>query len=959
MNADFSSGPIVVRATGALDVYDYIQTNIIVPFAKIFVGVDLIYEDQFNDVFNPFEHLKAIKDMARVMVTDYILKPDSDYLIVETKFQNNGEDPVKMPVGDWVNGSGTLELFVPKKGFVKAAQVDGVSALVYQALEDDVDVSYGLFFNPIQHIKEDGTIPGAASLSVAGVTPMVYGEHSLLNLFPLPGADSKVNFSIDPGVRTLTRYFVVGTGDVASVVNSGFEAVGISKVRLSGQVTDGSGGPVKKARVVVVDDKSAVTVALSDGNGNFSADVSAGADEKDKLFGSGSYSVEVYKEGYFGAGLSKAGKCSGGSFNGQTKEVTGISCRLGSSGTVTAGVNVDGNPGPARLTIVGFDPSPIHTPGEPEDFGKYHDISIDERPYGIVDVLYIDPTGKIFPRGNPRMVSENSFRLEPGEYEIFFTRGPEYSVDSQRITVAADGQAAAHGSLRKVVDTSGYVSGDFHVHGINSPDSPFRMESRIQAAMAEGLDVLVGTDHEYLTDYQSLSETLGYAPWLATLIGDEITPLAYGHMVAWPLVADPSKPDHGAYDYTYVSGDELLNPDHDLVQGMGEIMSSVDKSNPGTQVLSVAHITHEALGNFAISRLVTSPAFGVTPLSTYGDPVFFRLSSNTNAAGGFQAPFPLGTSSLFTLDFTSVGLTIGTFEDPLKHLVETSLPTYFNLLNLGKICSATGDSDTHAQIREPLAIPRNFVVSSVDPEDGIGSFSEVDSEELAVNVNAGRMIVSNGVFIRARLISAKDPSGVTVGGTLVGSGNVTLDLEITSNEYFDWDTVEVYANTEPVPAKDDMSGLTDLSAEEFHSVSHDHLTRYLMTPSAGFYKTGSGANALNQTVVDGVRKAHISKDFHFNEDTWVVVLVRGSKAVRSTFPFVPKGAIVPEKKEGETQPDPNAPTAPAKFLETLANDPVRIGGISAFAFTNPMFVDVDGNGFESLYIRDGTSPLAP
>jgi hypothetical protein len=416
-------------------------------------------------------------------------------------------------------------------------------------------------------------------------------------------------------------------------------------------------------------------------------------------------------------------------------------------------------------------------------------------------------------------------------------------------------------------------------------------------------------------------------------------------MVTWPLTPNPDRPDHGAYDYTFVEGDNILNPDHDMVQGMAQIIQGVDETNPGTQVFSIAHITDKALGNFAISRLVTTKAFeGVEPLSTFADPVKFRLPANTYSGGGFQGPFPLGTSSMFSLDFTSVGLTIGTFKDMLGHLMETSLPTYFNLLNLGKICSATSDSDTHSQIREPIGIPRNFVASSVDPGDGIGSHQEINPEELAANVNAGKIIVSNGVFVRAHLTSPANPSGVSVGETLSGSGEVTLNLQVTSTVDFDWDTVEIYANTEPVPAKDDMSGVTELSAEEFYTNSNSHLPKYLMSPLFSYHKGLTGEGALIQTVSGGVRRAEITKNFNFSEDTWIVVVVRGTPAVRSAFPYVTKEA--------------NVEVDPGDFLDKLESDPVEIGGISAFAFTNPMFVDVDGNGFESLYIRDGTSPLA-
>lgn len=312
----------------------------------------------------------------------------------------------------------------------------------------------------------------------------------------------------------------------------------------------------------------------------------------------------------------------------------------------------------------------------------------------------------------------------------------------------------------------------------------------------------------------------------------------------------------------------------------------------------------KATGNFAISELVTSPAFGIEPLSSYADPVQFRMKPNTNAAGGFQRPFPLGTSGMISLDFTSIELIVGAYSDTLDHLVQTALPIYFNLLNLGVNKTATASSDSHTEIREPLGTPRNYIVSSVDPRDGIGtSYQAIDPEEIAVNTNAHQVVVSNGVFIKARLKSAANPTGVTVGGTLSGGGAVTLELEITSGDYFDWDTVEIYANTIPVPAKDDLSGGTDLTAEEFHHNTSGHTQKYLMSPLGRLFRGGTGDSALTQTNAGGVLKATISRDFNFTEDTWIVVMVKGSPSAKSAFPYVTKEA--------------NKEITPANFLNTL------------------------------------------
>lgn len=943
INADFANGPVVLRATGALDVYDYIQTNIIAPFAKVTLGADLFYADRFDDVFNPFENVPELRNLSQTIVTDYTLKADASYLIIETRLQNNGEEAIKMPFGDWLNGSGTLAPFVPTKGFLNTALVEPAPGLIYQGMEDNVDVSYGYFFNPIQIMDADGNIPGSASLTVSGVTPIVLGEN-FLQLIPIGAQDPKINFTIEPGVKTITRYFAIGDGDVASVLSGGFKALGVSKAKMTGVVTDGGGSGVGRTRVVVLDGGIPVTSAFTDANGEFSAEISSGSDVKAKMFGSGSYEVVVYKEGYVMGSGPAAGQCSGGSFDSAAKIFSGIECTLGSSGTLSVSASEDGQPIPARVTIVGFDPSPIHNHEAPEDFGKFGDIALSERPYGVVDLFYLDPAGQVFPSGHARRMGGNQVRLEPGEYTVFVTRGPEYSVYKERVTIGAGGSAAVDATLSKVLDTQGFVCADLHLHGIKSADSAWGLESRVRAAMAEGMDILVSTDHDFVTDYAPVIESLGVGNYLTSLAGDEITPLAFGHLLAFPLTPDPNSTTGGAYDYTYVPEDDTLGPQPDYGQTVEQIIQGIDESNPGTQVFQIAHIMDKATGMFGITGLVTSTEFdGVEPLSTYGDPVRYRMPPNTNTGGNFQSPFPFGTSPLFTTKFTSMELTIGAYPDTVQHLMETSLPTYFNLLNLGLIRSATGSSDSHTQVREPMGSPRNYIVSAVDPRDGVGSsYAAIDGESIAQATNSQQLLVTNGVFIRPRLKTPSNPSGVGVGGTVSGGGTVTLELDISSNEYIDWDTVEIYANTPTTPAKDDMSGVTDLDARQFHKVSNNHVPKYLMAPIFSYHRGGSGDALLNQSVADGVRSSFISKDFNFSEDTWIVVVVRGVNT-SSVFPFVTKGT--------------NTAVAQENFLDVLDSDPRQIGGVPAFGFTNPMFVDVEGDGFTALYQRQGKSPL--
>lgn len=939
INGDPTQGPIKVEVIGILNPYKYIQTNIIAPFAKVTLGVDLFYSDRFDDIYNPFENIPELRNINPIIVTDYTLKADNSYVIIETKMKNDGEEPVAMPFGDWVNGSGTLAPFIPRNGFLNGALVDLTPAFIYEALEKNVGVSYGYFYDPTICRQEDSSIRPTASLTVSGVTANVLCE-SFLQLIPTGGPqDPKINMTWEPGVNKIRRYFVVGDGDVASVLEGGFKALGVDSVRLTGVVLDSAGQPVERAKVVVLDEGSPVTSIFSDAEGNFETLISSGADAKAQMFGRGSYQVEVYKKGYIELGTNKAGSCSGGHYDSAAKIFSGVVCTLGASSTLSVSALENGIPVPARVTVVGFDPSPAHDPVEPEDYGKYQDIGLTKLPYGIAGVFVLDPSGEIHPKGNPSVLSGNQIQLEPGEYTVFVTHGPEYSVYQERVTLAPGSTTMVHADLTKVLDLSDWVSADGHLHGIHSADSVWGEDTRVRQAAGEDMDVLISTDHDYITNYAPVIHQLGYEDYLKAISGDEITLLAVGHFLAWPLEYDAESTTGGAYDYTLTPEDNRPGPESKPIQSIQEIFNGIEDAYVGDQVITAAHIWDKATGWGAIISLVSSPFFEeVDSLATFKDPVELRMSPNSNEAGGFQGPFPLGTSPLFDLGFNAIELTIGAYPDTYQHLIETALPTYFDFLNLGILKTALSDSDSHTVNSEPIGSPRNYVYMGTD----IDSPQDIVVEDLVDRVKGHQVVVSNGVFIKPRLYSAADPQGVTVGGQLTGAGPYTLELEVLSNEFIDWDTVEIYINTQPTPAKDDMSGVTDLSAREFYRVSNSHLPKYLMSPWFSFHRDAGGAGGFTQDLSGGVRRALLTKEINLTEDAWIVVVARGVNT-RSAFPYVTKGA--------------NTEVSQENFLDTLETDPRQIGGIQPFAYTNPMFIDVAGDGFESLYMRQGLSPL--
>jgi hypothetical protein len=88
------------------------------------------------------------------------------------------------------------------------------------------------------------------------------------------------------------------------------------------------------------------------------------------------------------------------------------------------------------------------------------------------------------------------------------------------------------------------------VHSVFSPDSHVSGPARALSFVAEGVDVLVATDHDYVSDFRPDIRAIGAEKLLATVTGEEISPVDFGHTNVFPLTPDPDDPiSGGAIDW--------------------------------------------------------------------------------------------------------------------------------------------------------------------------------------------------------------------------------------------------------------------------------------------------------------------------------------------------------------------------------------------------------------------------
>ncbi len=791
-----------------------------------------------------------------------------------------------------------------------------------------------------------GELLKTTSVSYSGLTGLLFGEE-FLKLAPLGGGEPAMNFTIPAGSsRTVTGYFVVGDGSAGSVMDSGLSAIGIPTRNISGTVRDKEGEPVAGAMVVVQQKGKTFITYRTDSQGRFFGKLPFASSEISKSFGTGMYKVIVEKEGYHLNGTSEAGSCTPSEVDMVTKETAQISCVLGETGRVeVAGAVLDaetGEPMPARLTIVGEDPSPNKVSGA----GRFKCTNNWEPQFGIVDVKYITVGGKF------DLTGKNFFNLEPGNYRFMITRGPEYAV-YELVSEVTDGGVIRleNIALHRAARTPGYISSDMHVHSIVSPDSTLLPEMRVLSAAGEGLDILQSTDHDFVTDYSGAlrrAEALKLISpdSIKVAAGDEVTPNHYGHTQVYPLTPDLDDPEGGAVDWSASLLDEV-SPSPDYVLGLDDLIAKL-RGDAGGRVIQLNHIMDNPTGILVASGWVTSPfytdSFGVTALMSYADPIERRMPPGDVAGEGF--PIPFGKSPLMSLDYDTIELAVG---GDLKgdKIFRSGLPTWFNFLNLGWILTAVADSDSHVIMPMPIGIPRNFIASPTDPRDGDGaSHAGISESDYVYGLKSGSVTVSAGPVV---MMKAKGDGGSTASlGDVLRGRRVKIYVDVQSPSWGWFDTIDIFVNTEPIPVDDEtdvpMKGTAEDPSEFFKPY---HVPRYTYDPAKSFSLADGTLESWKEE--NGVITAKVELELDLSEDSWIVAVARGTsrtEGYRSLFPFVTQVL----KKPGDTPENFD----PADLSAFHADKKV---GAPAWGFTNPIFVDVDGNGFEAKYVRSGLSPI--
>ena len=665
--------------------------------------------------------------------------------------------------------------------------------------------------------------------------------------------------------RTYTSYFIVGRGDVGSIYDTILELRDVATGSFGGRVVDElTQQPIANALVVLLDNTKVVNQLTTDAHGAFLGKMPPG-----------SYQYTVITPDRERTAERSITITSGNK--------TGVLVQMKPSATIAVSVTDElGRHAPVKIQLLSQDDRVRNVDGR----NIIYSLQLGEH----VRPTASDGTGRYIERAwwtkDGRIVA----KVRPGTYELVITRGPEYEITSQTVELKAGAYVGKQLALTRSFATPGWISGDFHIHAQPSTDSGVPIVDRVTSCAAEGLEVAVATDHNFITDYAPVIASSGLDPWLLGIPGMELTTFETGHFIGYPLRVDPGSTRGGEFLWAHQTPQQLFDQLRKLA------------IHPTDNVVQVAHPRQQVLGYFA---------------QYFVDPLTAEPYTPTGIMGVFAPYGEEFKAEHFSYDFDALELlTARKLEDVHTYRAPNPLPpgpfpdpqpvpgeivvgrdgraqfpgtveTWMTMLDRGHKATGIGASDTHHLLGDEPGDARTLLYVG-DGKDTLGGFSRDDVVQAIKN---HRAITTNAPFIDMRI------NGERVGATIVDSAvQIAVEIRVRAPSWAKVDRLKVYVNS---------------------AVVHD----IAITSGTDFETT------LN--VMPGTA------------DAWVVAEVTGTQnmfPVISPVEFPPLDATI---ILGALSAGFDLSTLPV----TAKLRPNRIHTATPYAITNPIWIDRAGDGF--------------
>jgi len=349
-------------------------------------------------------------------------------------------------------------------------------------------------------------------------------------------------------------------------------------------------------------------------------------------------------------------------------------------------------------------------------------------------------------------LGEFSQSLAAGKYKVLISHGAEFDIIEQTIDVESGQAVALVGTLKRSLNTPGWVSGEFHSHSSPSGDNSGSQLGRVLNLVCEHLEFIPCTEHNRVSTYQPHIDQLKVNAFASTVSGMELTgsPLPLNHQNAFPMHYHPHRQDGGG-------------PQTD--------------SDPSKQIQRIA-----AWDNGS-EKLIQQNHPDVGWL-------FYDKNGDGKPDGGFEGSH----DHIDVMEIHPVSHALRTIELDGVTAGEAKGNRVFKwlqLLNQGYRIPGVVNTDAHYNFHGSGWV-RNWIQSSTDDP------AQIDHMEMVHMSEQGRVVMSNGPYLEVWCNESGAKDKVTVGQDLTAkSGKVDLAIQVQCANWCDVNTVAILVNGKP------------------------------------------------------------------------------------------------------------------------------------------------------------------
>ena len=346
---------------------------------------------------------------------------------------------------------------------------------------------------------------------------------------------------------------------------------------------------------------------------------------------------------------------------------------------------------------------------------------------------------------------DGRFRVElvPGRYRVVVSRGPEFDAILKTIEVEQGQTYRLEETLVRSVDTTGWLSADFHSHSSPSGDNTASQRGRVLNLMAEHIEFAPCTEHNRISTYSPHLRALNAVDRMATCTGIELTgqPLPLNHQNAFPLVHRAHLQDGGA---------------------------------PTTHIDPAMQIERLAMWDDDSEKLLQINHPNIVQM--LGD-----RDQNGEPDGGFERMFHF-VDVMEIHPPGSIFQSPDTTNDPQDDFGNRMF-NWLQLLNLGYRVPGVVNTDAHWNFHGSGWL-RNYIRSATDDP------SQATIEELVRESELGHIVMTNGPFleVEARALNPSGQRAIPGDNLFAEGGKLALHVRVQCSNWLEVNRVQLFIN---------------------------------------------------------------------------------------------------------------------------------------------------------------------